>query len=294
MRTTGNYGFDGLKGFFIVVLFIVFSCQPSRFTSQGTLEKNANYLEQQGYSHWEKRTTSKDARMARYYLSQAYSLKPKNPELAIAVSHAYYYEAQYIEPDPAVKDSLFLLGAEIAKEALLNSPRVVTALQDVAGDSNDIIQKAVEVTDESLVPALYWWAANMGSYLVTKAVMTRMRHREQLEIIMHRVLTLNPNYYYGGPYRFFGTLYARLPGVALSQSKAYFDQAITAYPDFLATRVLLAQYYHTKAGNREQFHTELEKVIAADPTLIPEAMPENLYEQERAKKLLEQEASLFE
>ncbi|NOZ04233.1 MAG: hypothetical protein GXO92_06465 [FCB group bacterium] len=294
MRTTSNYGFDSFKGFFIVGLFIAFSCQPSRFTSQSNLEKNANYLEQQGYLHWEKRTTPKDARMARYFLSQAYSLKPKNLELAIAVSRAYYFEAQYIEPDPAAKDSLFLLGAEIAKQALLNSPRVVTALQDVPRDSNAIIQKAIEVADEQLVPALYWWAANIGRYLVTKAVMTRMQHREQLEMIMHRVLALNPNYYYGGPYRFFGTLYARLPGVALSQSKSYFDQAITAYPDYLATRVLMAQYYHTKAGNREQFHAELEKVIAADPTLIPEVMPENLYEQEHAKKLLEQEASLFE
>jgi hypothetical protein len=57
---------------------------------------------------------------------------------------------------------------------------------------------------------------------------------------------------------------------------------------------LLAQYYYTKAEDREHFHRELQEVLSADPAQIPEIMPENLFEQEIAQQLLEQESFLFE
>ena len=50
---------------------------------------------------------------------------------------------------------------------------------------------------------------------------------------MHRVISLDPGFNFSGPYRFFGSLYTRIPGIELSQSKTYFDQAITANPEYL-------------------------------------------------------------
>ena len=52
----------------------------------------------------------------------------------------------------------------------------------------------------------------------------RLNNRELLEVIMHRINSLDPGYHFGGSYRFFGTLYTRLPGVDIAQSKKYFDQ----------------------------------------------------------------------
>ena len=91
-----------------------------------------------------------------------------------------------------------------------------------------------------------------------------------------------------------GMFYIRLPGIELSKSKQYFDQAILTFPNYFGTKVLLAQYYYTKAEDREHFHRELQEVLLADPAQIPEIMPENLFEQGIAKQLLEQESSLFE
>ena len=50
---------------------------------------------------------------------------------------------------------------------------------------------------------------------------------------MNRVLTLEPGFDFSGPYRFFGSLYTRIPGIDLSQSKIYFDQALETNPEYL-------------------------------------------------------------
>ena len=55
-----------------------------------------------------------------------------------------------------------------------------------------------------------------------------------------------------------------------------------------------AQYFHTKSGDREKFVQNLQFVLQADPTLIPEVSPENLLEQEKARRLLAKESALFE
>ena len=85
---------------------------------------------------------------------------------------------------------------------------------------------------------------------VGKPVLDRIKQRELLEVIMHRVISLDPGFNFSGPYRFFGSLYTRIPGIELSQSKTYFDQAITANPEYLGNKVLMAQFYYQKAGNR--------------------------------------------
>jgi hypothetical protein len=47
-------------------------------------------------------------------------------------------------------------------------------------------------------------------------------------------------------------------------------------------------------GNRDLFEEDLNYVINADPSALPDAMPENLYEQEKARELLKHTSILFE
>ena len=80
---------------------------------------------------------------------------------------------------------------------------------------------ALSVAPKELVPGMYWWATNKLWYLNSKPAIERINHRELLEVIMHRIIALEPDYLYGGPYRFFGIFYSRIPGVEISQSKNY-------------------------------------------------------------------------
>ena len=147
---------------------------------------------------------------------------------------------------------------------------------------------------KSVLPGLFWWATNLVWYLNEKPVLERLQYRELLEVLMHRIISLDPSFYYIGPYRFFGSLYTRIPGIELSQSRTYFEQAIQAHPEYLGNFVHMAEYYYQKSGNREQFNKTLKMVLNTDLNTSPELMTENFLYQKRAKLLLRKETSLFE
>ena len=80
----------------------------------------------------------------------------------------------------------------------------------------------------------------------------------------------------------------------ISQSKKYFEQAITHHPEYLGNAVQMAEYYHQKKGNRELFHQQLSEVISIDLYSQPVLLPDNIFYQNRARHLLTIETTLFE
>ena len=277
----------------ICCLFIHMGCGYLN-TSTKANKLDYEYLIKEGELYWEKRANPKSARMATLYFEKAFELNPQNFELTVSLSRAYYFQGYYIEIDPAKRDTLYLKGASAALTGFQNTA-FFQSFDDTASIDNLKLQiTAIRKAPLETIPALYWWAANFGRYLTTKPVLKRIESREIIETAMHRIATLDEDYYYGGPTRFFGTFYSRLPGVPLDRAKSNFDQSLSDSPDYLGTRVLRARYYHTKLGNQDLFEEDLKYVINADPSILPDAMPENLFEQEKAKELLKHTSILFE
>ena len=259
-----------------------------------TNKMNSESLIKQGKAYWEKRVNPKSAKIAVLFFEKAVELNPKKLELAVSLSRAYYFQGHYIEIDPAIRDTLYLKGANAALTGFKNTTYFQSFADTTSIDNLKLQITAIRKAPVETIPALYWWAANFGRYLTTKPVLKRIESREIIETAMHRIATMDEDYYYGGPARFFGTFYSRLPGVPLDRAKNNFDQSLVDSPDYLGTRVLRARYYHTKLGNRDLFEEDLNYVINADPSALPDAMPENLYEQEKAKELLKHTSILFE
>ncbi|MFQ6604572.1 MAG: TRAP transporter TatT component family protein [Fidelibacterota bacterium] len=272
-----------------LVLIAITGCytKPEKLSAEAR-EQNIEYLIQEGLHLWEQRSNPDMVRKSCQFLASAYEVTSPNLNLIEMLSRAYYFQAHYLTNDPVLQDSLYLRGAMVAEEGLSASLRGMT------GSDSLTIEALLPFFTQEHIPVLYWWAANFGSYLLTKPVVQRLKKREIFENILHQMLVLNPNFYFGGPYRLFGVFYTRIPGVELDRAESYFNQAIDAYPDYFATKVLKARYYYTKTGDREQFHATLTSVIEADPTSIPDVMPENLLEQKLARSLLEKEHLLFE
>ena len=176
----------------------------------------------------------------------------------------------------------------------LNHQDFSVIYNNAQGDSTFKMLTAIAEVPISVVPGLFWWATNLARYLNTRPVIERLNHREILEVLMHRILSLEPGFFYSGPYRFFGSFYTRIPGIELSQSETYFNQALSANPNYLGNAVHMAEFYHQKAGNREQFHKMLSDVVKADFSANPDVIAENLFYQDRARWLLSKESSLFE
>ena len=268
--------------------------KPTVFSQYFSKEKNIQFLVEKGQSHWEKRINPDDAKMARLFLAKAYNLDPNNGEASALYSQSCHFIGHYLEEDQTKSDSLFLEGMETAWDFILATNAYQEGFALTEGDSTAKMIGGIENTPQEMIPILYWWVANYSRYLVTKSVMERLSQRDIIETALHRILAVNPNFFYYGAHRIFGGIYARLPGVELILSENNFAKSIAGSPNYLGTFVIRAQYLHTKSGDREQFVKDLQFVLNADPTLLPEVSPENLIEQSKARKLLEKESSLFE
>jgi hypothetical protein len=274
------------------ILFF-FSCY-NPYVNQNASEKNIDFLIDKGRLSWEKRTSSGSLENANHFITLATEKRPNDFNLSILHSKIKFNLAKYIENEPEIKKQLFLEGAEISKNAIFNHPSFNSILIESKEYSSSELIFAINKAPKILVPGLFWWAENLAHHLNGKSVLERLNHRELLEVLMHRVISLDPGFNYSGPYRFFGSLYTRIPGVELTQSETYFKQAINSNSDYLGNLVSMAEYFHQKKGNREQFNKILLEVSKTDIDQFPEIMNQNYFSKKYALELLEKESLLFE
>ena len=287
------------KLFFALILSLMilwYSCTPYQPSQKDFLSQNVDFLIVKGNEYWEKRAEPENAIRARNLLSKAHQLRPLDKETGLLYSRSCFFEGKYIEQNKLIRDSLFMEGALTALSIVLNiNPKEINSETNLyPGEGQHLLVNQIENASESSLPALYMFGMNLGEFIFTKPVRKRIQQRVLLESLYRRIHSLDPTYDFGSPIRLLGILYSRLPGMDLNQAKVYFDTAIRMYPNCFSHRTAKAEYYDIKSGNRESFHKELSQVINLDPTKIPDIMPENLMEQERAEILLKRELDLFE
>ena len=275
------------------VLF--FNCTNPKIELENAQSQNIEFLIEQATNLWEKRSDTNAVKQANYFLGLAYNVKKANTEITNLYIKCLFFQGMFLEEENDKKDSLFLKGSEVAKNSVLMNDIFTELLQNSSiGDSTFKILTALSEAPKDLVPSMYWWATNKLWYLNTKPAIERINQRELLEVIMHRVISLEPNYDYGGAYRFFGVFYSRIPGVELSQSKTYFEKAISSNETYFGNQVQMSEFYYQKSEDKTSFIEQLEYVKSLDASINNSNMAENLYYQKRANKLLLQQDTLFE
>ena len=291
MRTNYNNYLFIIFNYFLITNLACFNQSNELEIAQS---KNIEFLINKGKSFWEQRSDSNAVKKANYFFGQAIKVEKNNVELSTLYSQSLFFEALFLEKNQDKKDSLFFKGSQVAKNSILNDNNFITILNKTEGDSSFKIISALSTADREFIPRMYWWATNKLWYLNNKPAIERVNQRELLEVIMHRVIALEPEYLFGGPFRFFGVFYTRIPGIDVSQSKVYFEKAIKSYPNYLGNMVQMAEFYHQKTENRDLFQKQLKLVLNIDPTINPKVIPENIFYQHRASNLLDQEQILFE
>lgn len=285
-----------LTRYLIIILcfFKSWQCSNQKIELDNAQSQNIDFLIEKAKTLWNQRSDSNAVENANYILGLAYDVEQNNPEILELYSRSLFFQGMFLENDNKIKDSLFFKGSEVARLAVLRDSSFAQKLNKMIGDSSFKILSALSEAPRELVPAMYWWATNKLWYLNNKAAIERINHRELLEIIMHRIISLEPDYQKGGAYRFFGVFYSRIPGVELKQSKIYFEKAISSAENYFGNKVQISEFYYQKAENKSAFLTQLQSVINLDPSIYPEVMAENIFYQERAKLLLQQQDTLFE
>jgi hypothetical protein len=236
---------------------------------------------------WASRFDRIELEKAIFAWESAAKLRPAHWQVFIKLSQAMYLLADvYLDPH-------VLTEADRAKyEETLDKGRLYGELA-MAGYSPEWkarVQAGAKPEDEvSLigrdgVAALYWYAANFGKWADSRGFAARRAARDRLVKLMQRCLELDPAFLYGAPDRYLGALYA---GSDLEKSQQYFQAALRRAPAYLGTHYLYAEAYAARKHDRELFQKELELVLSSPEDALPDVVPEQRIEKQRARRLLD-------
>ena len=214
--------------------------------------------------------------------------KAPSTDIANKLARAHYLlgDGYYVlENNAEGRDAEYQKGLDWATRSLkLSAPEFTKAMAE--GKKHP---EAIVLATKDSVPAMYWYATNLGKWAATKGFATRLRYKDDIKATMTHVKALDEAFFYAAPWRFFGSFEAVTAGLAggsLEKSEENYKKAVELAPNYLGTKVLWADFLCTKKQDKATFKKLLEEVIAADAKIDPAIEPENRIEQAKAKKLL--------
>ncbi len=246
-----------------------------------------------GDAQWDKRTDPGAIRSAIAEWEKAVELDPKNLDALVKLTRGHYFLADgYLRDDDKAYLSTMDKAVKWGERAMVAaSPQFEATMRD-----GGKIPEAVKMVPKDGVPAMYWYASSLGKWAKKKGFAVLLGQKDNVKATMDRCLELDPNYYYGGPHRYFGAFYAIAPAFAggdLEKSKVHFNKSLEIEANYVGTKVLWAAELSVKQQDEETFDKMLNEVLAAPDDAIPELMPEIIIEKAKAKQLLAEKDDLF-
>jgi hypothetical protein len=244
---------------------------------------------------WQERDNPEKARAAIAILEKDLSQNPHQTEKVVRLSRLYYLVGESLPakgPGSEEKLSYYDKAFQTCRSEL--------AYQLGLSGSKVEDEAIVKAATKDHLPLLYWAAAGIARWGKHAPFAKKVAARSKIRLYWDRVMELDPTYFHGGAYRFFGGYYALVPPITgeqdVNKSREMFEKAVATAPYYLETKVLYAEAYaaHPKVRDRELFRKLLQEVLSADPGTDPDYAAENRLAQKKAQNLLSQENELFE
>jgi tetratricopeptide (TPR) repeat protein len=221
---------------------------------------------------------------------------PENEKLLLLAAQGYSgYALGYLEDNnPERAKILYLRARDYAMSALRSDASFIEA--EEGGVEN--LKTLLSTYDESKVPALFWagfsWAGYINLSLTEPSAIMELA---KVQVLMERVEELQPEFFYGGVYLFFGSVYGMKPrmlGGDPDKAKEYFDKS-TKLTDgkFLLAQVYAAKYYAAKVLDEEIFDSYIKQVEDIPVDILPGAQLMNAIAKEKARFLKSRKEELF-
>lgn len=260
--------------------------------TQAAGEETASLIAE-GDAKWEQRTDPANIRAAIAAWEKAADADPSNAELLVKLTRANYFLADgFLRHDDKEYLKVMDLGVKWGERAMVAASSEFEA--KMRGGTK--YPEAVKVMPKEGVPAMYWYASSLGKWAKKKGFAVLLGQKDNVKATMDRALELDPEFFYGGPHRYFGAYYAIAPGFAggdLEKSQVHFKKSLEISPDYIGTKVLWAENLSVKQQDEETFDRLLAEVLAAPDNAIPELTPEIMVEKQKAKELMAQKNDLF-
>lgn len=253
--------------------------------SQDTLKADALRL-------WQKRDVKESLAEAITKFEQLHKAAPADTEILVYLTRAHFIMGDSHSSDKDDKLKHFEKAFGYGDKALATNVEYSARLK-----KGDEIEHAVKALTISEVPQMYWTAASIGKFARATGIFASMKYKSKILALISHVEEKQPAYFYGAVYRYWGSYYSVIPGIAgkdLKKSKKNFEKSLAMASEYLGTKVIMAETYYVEKEDEKGFKKILNEVLA-DTTHDnhPEIGPENRMEKIKAKKLLEKTDDLF-
>ncbi|MFT7622237.1 MAG: hypothetical protein ACI9WU_001405 [Myxococcota bacterium] len=280
----------------LLVLAFVIGCGGGR--SSGLCERvniddakpgDVSAAESAAAAGWAKRADMKSAETAVAEWRKAVAIAPQKTDNYLRLAKAlYFYADGHLRFDEDREEEMI----KAFEEATFFAER---ALQIQNPDfqfsvcSREPFEKSVRKLRKADVPAVYWYAAALGKYGLAKSIVVVLDNKDRIYAMMKRVQKMAPEFHHGAADRYLGAFYTKIPFPKgdMRKSRGHFERSIKASPNYLATRVLVAEMLAPKLKDRALFERSLKYVLDAPADIIPELAAEHAIEKRKAALLME-------
>jgi hypothetical protein len=267
----------------------------------------------EGDALWARRADPAALAQALARWQQAVGLKDDDWQTYARLSRGYFFQAdahvglQAMGGDyPFSKDDAVDRQAARRYQVLLRRG-YQTALRGMAARSREFeerlgagidLEDAVRVMAKDAASLVYWYVSNLASWARSDGYGALFNMRGRILGCIEHLHRIDPGYFYGGANRLLGIYYAAAPalvGGSLGRSRAHFDTARRAGPQFLATELFAAEFLDRRSKDRTSFERRLKAILAApvDQATSADIGPENEATRLKAKRLLQRAERYF-
>jgi tetratricopeptide (TPR) repeat protein len=235
---------------------------------------------------WQKRDVKESLSQAIQKFEQLHKANPSDQEILLSLIRSNFIMGDFHTKDKDQKLKILEKAFHYGDQALALNAEYSQRLKK----GNDI-EEAVKALTMKEVPLMFWTAASIGKYARTKGIFASIKFKGKILALISRVEELEPAYFYGAVNRYWGGYFAVIPGIAgkdLKKSKQNFEKSLQLAPEYLGTKVLMAETYFVEKDDEKDFKKILNEVVQDTKSENhPELGPENRLEKIKAKKLLE-------
>lgn len=265
------------------------------FIPNASEQGDAAALDAAGDAAWEQRKDVTKLKEAIAAWQKAVNIDPKRNATRVKLSRArYLYGDGHLRADDDAEEAMiaeFDKGTRQAEMAFAQQSEGYRADFCAEKPYEEAIKKATKAD----VPAMYWYATNLGKWGLAKGLFTILKYKDNIKAMMTRLQELDSAYFYHAPSRYFGVFYTKIPfpGGDEQLSAKNFDASIAGSPQYLATKVLYASAHATKWKKRLLFFEMLTDVKYFPIEKAPELDAENTIEKRKAAEFLEDIDTFF-
>ncbi len=205
----------------------------------------------------------------------------------------YYFLAEGLRDSPNQERRLELHheGMLFGERALDCFPGFRTAIKN-----GEEVATAVTRIGKEGCPAIYWTTANLARWANIKGLSYMLFYKNKGKSMIEHVHQLDETWYYGASNRYLGVFYSKVPSISggdMELGWKCFQRSLEIEPNYFGTHNLIAEIWATQMQDRELFVERLQYVLDAPLDVIPELVPIQRIEKEKAAALLAQVDELF-